>query len=401
MSESARLALVGCGGIATAHVKGYQDLWDRGCREFSVVACVDPNVAAAEEKAEAIAAYQGARPTVYPGIAELMDAGVADGADVCVPHCFHHTTAIPLLEGGLHVMVEKPLGLTIRASKGIIAAAAKAGRVLATGENIRRYFACRACTWAIREHKLIGDMRMVVIQAISDQPFDFQRPALKWRGIKLLTGGGMIMDSGAHFADMVQVLFGPVDSVYCTMQTHDQRLIHDAPIVGDHLADVEDAWHAVIRFTSGLHVVWTYSRSFVGEGERSSQYYGTKGTMTALGFPFHPFQVGGTATLSDGASLTSEEIQELYRQAMGEDKLAELFPYGSTDGFALEAWDFCSAIANGRKPEMDGTDGLRAKTLCEACYESATAGEPVRYDDVLSGKISAYQDPIDEYWGIA
>jgi hypothetical protein len=49
---------------------------------------------------------------------------------------------------------------------------------------------------------------------------------------------------------------------------------------------------------------------------------------------------------------------------------------------------------------MDGEAGLRAKALCEACYESATAGKPVKYADVLEGKIGAYQQAIDDFWRI-
>jgi predicted dehydrogenase len=77
-----------------------------------------------------------------------------------------------------------------------------------------------------------------------------------------------------------------------------------------------------------------------------------------------------------------------------------LFPYGSTDGFAIEVRDFVNAIATGTEPEMDGEAGLRAKALCEACYESATAGKPVKYADVLEGKIGAYQQAIDDFWRI-
>jgi predicted dehydrogenase len=68
------------------------------------------------------------------------------------------------------------------------------------------------------------------------------------------------------------------------------------------------------------------------------------------------------------------------------------------DGFAIEVWDFVDSIATGRKPEMDGYDGLRAKALCECCYESATLGRPVRFADVLEGRIDAYQKPINEFW---
>ena len=98
--------------------------------------------------------------------------------------------------------------------------------------------------------------------------------------------------------------------------------------------------------------------------------------------------------------MSSEEIQSEYLATLAEEEKARLFPYGATDGFAVEAWDFVNAVATGRRPEMDGYDGLRAKALCECCYESAVAGSPVKFEDVLTGKINAYQEPIDDFWGI-
>jgi predicted dehydrogenase len=296
------------------------------------------------------------------------------------------------------VMVEKPLGISVLASRRIIEAAERNDRVLATGENVRRYPTARSCTWAIRDQGLIGEVRLANIQSINYGPYDFTRPAAKWRGIKLLTGGGMIMDSGAHFTDMVQVLFGEPEEIYCTMASYDSRLIEDAPIVGDMPADVEDSWQAMIRFKSGTTIGWTYSRSMYGEAVRQASYYGSAGTMMDLSFPFHPFQSGGNALLADGTAIASEQIQAEYMATLSESEKARVFPYGAEDGFAIEVWDFCDAVATGRKPEMDGYDGLRAKALCEACYESATLGKPVRYADVLEGRINAYQKPIDVFW---
>ncbi|MCX7013749.1 MAG: hypothetical protein NTW86_14545 [Candidatus Sumerlaeota bacterium] len=66
----------------------------------------------------------------------------------------------------------------------------------------------------------------------------------------------------------------------------------------------------------------------------------------------------------------------------------------------IELWDFADAIRSERAPEMDGEAGLRSKSLCMACYESAALDRPVKYDDVLSGAICEYQRPIDEYWQI-
>jgi predicted dehydrogenase len=400
MTEPIRLALVGCGGISQAHVAGYDDLHRKGCREFLVTACCDVIEGSARQRAHEIAQFHDQEPQVFTDVAALIASGVAEAADVCVPHCFHHSVAIPLLEGGLHVMVEKPVGVTVKASKKIIHAAETHGRLLATGENVRRDLASRACAWAINQRRLIGDVRLVSVQAIQHGPFDYEKPATKWRGVKLLTGGGMIMDSGAHFADMVQVLFGEVDDVCCTMNTYDDRIIEHAPVVGDVRADVEDTWHAMIHFKNGPAVTWTYSRSFYGEGFRAASYYGSEGTMSDLGFPFHPFQGGGTAILADGTVVSNEEIQAEYMASLTDEEKENLFPYGVTDGFAIEVWDFVNAISTGRKPEMDGYDGLRAKALCECCYESATAGKPVKFVDVIEGRINAYQRPIDAYWNI-
>jgi predicted dehydrogenase len=297
-------------------------------------------------------------------------------------------------------MVEKPLGITVKASLAMIEAAERHGLVLATGENIRRYPTARACAWAINQKRLIGDVHLVTVQAINRQPAGLDRAPVKWRMVKLLTGGGMIMDSGAHFADMVQVLFGEPDEVCCTMQTLDDRVVQAAPIVGDVPVDVEDTWHAMLSFKSGTTVTWTYSRALYGEPVRMATYYGSAGTMVDLGFPFHPFQGGGDCVLADGTSMSSEKIQAAYLDTLKTEEKARLFPYGTTDGFAVEVWDFVNAIANNRKPEMDGYDGLRAKALCEACYESATAGRPVKFVDVLEGRVNAYQQPIDDYWGL-
>ncbi|MGC9522882.1 MAG: Gfo/Idh/MocA family protein [Anaerolineae bacterium] len=401
MAKTVKVALVGCGGISKAHVGGYQALFENGCREFEVTACVDVNGDVAEERAQEIAEFQGSKPAVLTKVEELIEEGVAEAADVCVPHCFHHTVGIPLLAGGLHVMIEKPVGITIRASKQLIAAAQQADRILATGEQVRRGLPARACAWAIKEQGLIGDVRLVVVQAVNHGPFDYSKYAMKWRGLKLLTGGGMIMDSGAHFGDMIQVLFGAPTEVWCDMASYDERIIEDAPLIGSAPADVEDTWHAVLRFEGGLPVTWTYSRSLYGEPVRQATYYGSAGTLYDLGFPFHPFQGGGDAVLADGSKVTSDEIQKAYLATLTDDQKDRLFPYGVTDDFAIEVWDFVNAIAEGRAPEMDGTAGLRAKALCEACYESATLGESVAYEDVLSGDIDAYQRPIDAFWELA
>jgi predicted dehydrogenase len=70
------------------------------------------------------------------------------------------------------------------------------------------------------------------------------------------------------------------------------------------------------------------------------------------------------------------------------------------NGVFVECYDFLDAVENRRKPEVDGEEGLKAKAICEAIYESAYLGQPVNYRDVLEDRIEAYQKPINEYFGL-
>ncbi len=398
MSDQVKLALVGCGGISGAHVNGYKDLYSRGCRDFVYTACCDVSEESAKRRASELAEIQGSTPVVFTRAEDLLNSGLAEAGDLCLPHFLHHSMAISLLEGGMHVMVEKPLGITIRASKKIIETAGKNKRILATAENIRRYAWARSGKWAATQQKLAGDVVAVDIANMAYGPFDASNPAMKWRMVKLLVGGGMIMDSGAHFTDMMLCLFGEPEEIYCNMSTMDTRMIQGLPVLGAAQADVEDTWHAVIKFAQGPLVTWSYSRALPGPVLRHGRYYGTKGLIEDNSFPFHCFQSGCTVHLGDNTYLTREEVLNAYKNSLSEAERKRLFPYGCEDGFGIQLWDFADAIRNSRKPELDGTAGLKAKALCEACYESAYAGEPVKYADVLSGKIHAYQQPIDEYW---
>ena len=94
------------------------------------------------------------------------------------------------------------------------------------------------------------------------------------------------------------------------------------------------------------------------------------------------------------------EMQRQYNAQLDEAKKNALFPYGFTDGYVLECYDFLDAIEKKRKPEVDGETGLKAKAICEAIFESACLGQAVWYDDVLNGKIEEYQRPINEHWGL-
>ncbi len=104
--------------------------------------------------------------------------------------------------------------------------------------------------------------------------------------------------------------------------------------------------------------------------------------------------------LADGTEMSNDDVIAEYMASLSDDEKNRLFPYGCTNGFGVQTRDFAHAIRTGEPVEMDAEAGLRAKTLCMTCYESAHAGKPLKYDDVLSGEVCDYQKRIDDYWGI-
>ena len=122
-----------------AHLRGYEELLEKGETRFRIVAAVDEVPARAEEFATRINGFAGWDVNTYASVTELLTGEDAlDGADICSPHGLHHVLACELLEGGVNVLVEKPIGVTVRASKKIAQTAQRCGRVAATAEQCRR-----------------------------------------------------------------------------------------------------------------------------------------------------------------------------------------------------------------------------------------------------------------------
>ena len=115
-----RLALIGCGRISRRHVLAMKDLQERGRGDFVVSAVCDANGQAASERADMFEELLGERPVVYGTHQELLSKAQVDAADLCLQHGLHHSIAVDCMEAGLHVLCEKPLGITIKACRLMI-----------------------------------------------------------------------------------------------------------------------------------------------------------------------------------------------------------------------------------------------------------------------------------------
>lgn len=391
------IAIIGCGGMAGGHLNSYLKIKETVPDKVELVAMCDPVKDRAEGFASRVESATGKKPAVYDDVDKMLESEELDGTDICAPHAYHHINAVKCLDAGINVIVEKPIGITVKATHAIIDAAKRNGKIAATAENIRRMPSRRTAWWIINEKKMLGDMRMFFSQQASYREPD-PKSRWHWRLDLMLGGGGMVMDSGAHYCDTIRYLFGDPDTVYAQVkQIDDRKVTKDGKVVKN---DNEDTWFATINFKRGITGIWTCTLAAPGEGFNKVVYYGSEGSLVDSGDIFHgPFD-GAKVVLKDGKEYSMEQLKKDYFKELGDEGMEKLFPHGFTDGVLLECYDFVDAIENDSEPNVTAEMGLKAKSICESIFESGFCGQAVKYDDVVSGKIDAYQKKINEHWNL-
>jgi predicted dehydrogenase len=374
------IALVGCGGIANAHVNGYQDLYTRGLKIFNIKATCDILKENAKTKAQAIAQFQRTKPRIYTQLEDMLSVESLDAVDLCLPHNVHHTIAFKCLEKGLDVFIEKPLGVTMRAAKKIIDKADKLGRVLAVAENYRRSPENRAIWWAIRQG-MIGKPRMILWTAASWRP----RP-WGWREDKLIAGGSWVFDGGVHYADADRYHLG-AEAVKVYAVNHTFHPVKDGVKV-----TVDDMTMGIIQYENDVYVQWLWTKAAPAKDTRMRVIYGSKGAIT-----------GGEVYVQKENHTNvykMRTIRDGMTKSLKPEQLERWFPKGATNTFTIELYDFYDSVINGRKPEVDGLEAYRDMAIPLGMYESAMLERAVSIQDVEELRLENYQKEINEKLGI-
>ena len=378
--DQVKIGLIGCGGIAGAHVVGYGELFYRGLRVFSIKACCDVSEEKARGRAREIGSFQGEKPQVYTDFEKMIREEDLDAVDICLPHSLHHTVAVRCLEEGLNVIIEKPLGITMRAARKIIDAAEKHGRVLAVAENYRRSPNNRAIWWAIKQG-LIGEPRMIVWQAAGWRTWPWG-----WREDKYVAGGSWVFDGGVHLADLDRYQTGrEPGEVYAVTETFQ-------PVRGGIKVTVDDMTMAIIRYEGDVYSQWLWTRAAPAKPMWMHILYGSKGALSNDGLHL---QKKGSVEVKSMMGLLEDMRADLKKE-----ELERFFPAGSTNTFAIELYDFYSAITEGKKPEVDGIDGYRDMAIPLGFYESSVSHKPIKVKDVEELRVEEYQKEINEKLGI-
>lgn len=230
-----RMAVIGCGHLGTIHARLLA-----GRDDVDLVAVVDPSDAARER----VAAAHGCRPLAGPD--QLV--GQVEAVVIAAPTGLHAEVALPLLEAGIDMLIEKPLAATVEASREIAATARRLGRVVSVGHVERYNPAWRSAVARAGEVSLVEARRMA--------PFTF-------RSLDV----GAVHDLMIHDIDLVLSLSpGRLERVEA------RGLV----ATGGH----EDAVRARLTFDSGLVAELAASR-IAPRLERTVALWGVGGSVTA------------------------------------------------------------------------------------------------------------------------
>lgn len=413
--EKVPLCVVGCGGMGHRHILAYKELADSGIGNIDVVAVCDVRPENAALGAREVERLFGTKPLVFTDLAAALAHSEIAAVDVVTDPSTHHVVAVPALLAGKHALVEKPLGITVRACRAIIDAARRGGGVLATAENLRRDPPNRLAR-GILDQGLLGDPYLMLHNALGGDDAIIITP---WRHLK--EKGAIGLDMAVHYTDIVQYYLGEFDEISgrglivepirrrpkdhgLPLESYRERFRTFPEAVE---ATGEDAVIALYRMASGAMVQFAYVGAGPGSRTFERSVHGRRGALYAPGD-----RNGRPVVLRlEGRELAGAEIvpllpefhlSEITERLFGRGVVAYDLPFAAIDAkhLAIEYHDFAEAIRSSRPPEVDGYHGMTAVAAVLGAYESALAGRPVRLAEILSGAVSAYQDDIDQALGL-
>lgn len=413
------LAIVGCGGMGSRHLLGIQELSASPLCNVELVAVCDLRLDNAQHLADEAEKLLGRRPQVFQTL-EAMVAGVPELQAVVITTDAgtHHQVAIKAFELGLHVLCEKPLGLTVKACNRILEAQRRSGKLLSVAENYRRDPMSRL-TRALLDAGAIGEAQLFLdIGAGSGS----QILITPWRHMK--DRGGMLLDGGVHNADMMFFFLGDVDQVFARTalwQTTRYKPENTGALSGFYSrwysempdsiqATAEDTLASVINFHNGVIGQWTQSYAAHGRGFGARVIYGSQGSLIPGGTRNG---ISPSLKLDQGDEMSGTTLLELvpdfHLDAITSDlyaaeRLASFdlpFPACDRKLLAIEIYELADCILHGRTPEVDGLVGRRAVALCYAAFESSLLNRPVTLDEIEAEQVSHYESEINEKLKIA
>lgn len=310
-----RVGIIGCGGIAREHIRGYKAI-----EGAEVAAGVDVDI----QRAIDVAGPDHA----YTSFHEMFEKESLDAVSVCTPPRFHKDAVCAALEAGIHVLCEKPLASNAVEAREMVECSNRTGKLLVTAFCHRFHEPVMFARDLIRSGR-IG--KVVMFRNRFGGKADMTRV---WFSNPEISGGGTVPDTSIHSIDLFRYLVGNPLKVAGAVATADSRY------------RVEDC--SVIMLQTRDGAIGTIEASWTSPGSSNTiEIYGTDGAVIV--------------------DYTKPHVQFMTANS-GQ---WEEHPNDNPDRFLQQAKHFVDCVSNGSTPIVDGVDGLRANEVVDKVYAFA------------------------------
>ena len=348
-----RLGIVGCGTISRVHA----DAISRNERAELVSAC-----SRSDDKRNAFCDEFGI--SGYSDYTEFLANEDIDIVVLCTPNGTHLDYGIQAADAGKHLIIEKPLEITVERGKQLVDHCKSRGVQLAVIYQNRFIDDVRKMKQAIKDGA-IGRLVMVraSIKWFRDQDYYKSAP---WRGTFKLDGGGALINQSIHTVDLMLWLAGPVASV----QAYKGTLTHDG-------MEGEDNLVASLQFRSGALGVLEASTSIVPSQSRMIELHGTAGTAVLDGDIF--------AILGNEDTSDSDAVSETEKKPASTGSSSPLAGF-SNSHHAEQYRQILEHLDAGSQPPVSGEESLNSLAFVQAAYMSAEQKTAVSPDKLFPFK---------------
>ena len=360
--QRTKVAILGAGFITDIHMESYH----RFVPEAEVVAVYARNAGKAKAFAE-----KHHIPQWFDDMDAIIQHSGCEVVDICLPNYLHATATLKAAAAGKHIIIEKPLAITIEEADAMIAACKKAGVKLMYAEELCFAPKYERVRQMVKEGA-IGDIYML------KQSEKHSGPHTDWFYDINLSGGGVLMDMGCHAMAWFRWMLNnaKVKSVYASMST----VLHGNRTKG------EDNSVVILEFENGVTAVAENSWAKHGGMDDKSEVHGTGGVVYAdlfMGNAAISYSKSGYGYAMEKADTTIGWSFTVFEEVFNQ-------------GYPHELKHFIECVQQNKEPLVTGEDGRAVLEILYAAYASAGAGKKI-----LLPFTPVVAKPIDLWLGAA
>lgn len=340
-----KYALIGCGRIATNHIKAALN------NQLELVALCDKKEKQIEILLEKHNLQNNRQIKRYLDYKKMIEENQIELISIATESGLHAEIALYCIEKGIHVMIEKPIALSMKDANEIIGLSEEKHVKVAVCHQNRFNIAVRQMRKAMEEGRF-GKLSHGSIHVRWNRNIDYYKQA-SWRGT-WEQDGGALMNQCIHGIDLLRWMMGDeVESVYgVTRQRFHSYL------------EAEDVGMAVVTFRNGaVATIEGTTNVFPNNLEETLYLFGESGTV----------KIGGTSANNIDVWDFAEETKEDKQYKGLKEATSNVYGNGHTSLFA----DMILAIQEDRPPYVDAEAGRRALELVLAIYKSQKIGQVI------------------------